>query len=445
MNSNLFRNASIFAEAYVYKDGRRTLTQTEGETATRTLYDGMSFDILRQGTADSNGRFVSTDVAKGNFNPYGGYFGNYGYSSNFWLDLFVGGMWGFGNGAHGSNQGKEEIPEYFDIDNIYPLYANGSAVATYEEDLVYSPSVTYWTGWGGFFGGYCTTQSSNYATYTETNYFAADILDTVKVATGNNGSVIGYADYDVFGTPYQRGGTLREGNLMYGYTGKPVNTVTGLSDYGYRDYSSKLGRFTTVDPIRDGNNWYTYVNNNPVNFRDLRGLENVYFLYTFDESDSFMKLQERWTIENDKRYLEKNGLSVKIVESATKQDILDALYDSDAMLIITSGHGDARGGIYTADNSKLKLTDIDSTQIGSNLKTVIFENCHQGTYEKEWETVLGGNVDVVGWTGITRTYETIGFNTLGWFDRQDKRLKDYEHDIVEYAQSSKNKCQNTTH
>jgi hypothetical protein len=32
-------------------------------------------------------------------------------------------------------------------------------------------------------------------------------------------------------------------------------------------------RFTTVDPVRDGNNWFAYVNNDPVNWVDLWGLK----------------------------------------------------------------------------------------------------------------------------------------------------------------------------
>ena len=31
-------------------------------------------------------------------------------------------------------------------------------------------------------------------------------------------------------------------------------------------------RFTTVDPIRDGSNWFAYVNNDPVNYVDLWGV-----------------------------------------------------------------------------------------------------------------------------------------------------------------------------
>ena len=34
-------------------------------------------------------------------------------------------------------------------------------------------------------------------------------------------------------------------------------------------------RFTTVDPVRDGSNWFAYVNNDPVNYVDLDGLMAV--------------------------------------------------------------------------------------------------------------------------------------------------------------------------
>ena len=53
---------------------------------------------------------------------------------------------------------------------------------------------------------------------------------------------------------------------------KPYDSATGLYNYGYRDYRPATARFTTVDPIRDGNNWYSYVNNDPVNWIDLWGL-----------------------------------------------------------------------------------------------------------------------------------------------------------------------------
>ncbi len=45
-----------------------------------------------------------------------------------------------------------------------------------------------------------------------------------------------------------------------------------LYNYGYRDYKPQTARFTTVDPIRDGSNWFSYCNGDPVNFVDIDGL-----------------------------------------------------------------------------------------------------------------------------------------------------------------------------
>jgi RHS repeat-associated protein len=61
--------------------------------------------------------------------------------------------------------------------------------------------------------------------------------------------------------------------MSLGYTGKPYDALTGLYNYGYRDYQPQMARFTTVDPIRDGSNWFAYVNNDPVNWVDPLGLQ----------------------------------------------------------------------------------------------------------------------------------------------------------------------------
>jgi RHS repeat-associated protein len=37
----------------------------------------------------------------------------------------------------------------------------------------------------------------------------------------------------------------------------------------------KAGRFTTVDPVMDGANWFAYVNNDPVNYTDPLGLQCI--------------------------------------------------------------------------------------------------------------------------------------------------------------------------
>ncbi len=79
-----------------------------------------------------------------------------------------------------------------------------------------------------------------------------------------DGRVSGTVDYDVFGEPVTEtgvfvgsaGGSGGISALVFAYAVKPYDPVTGLSDYGFRDYAPSLARFTTVDPIRDGSNWY---------------------------------------------------------------------------------------------------------------------------------------------------------------------------------------------
>ena len=100
------------------------------------------------------------------------------------------------------------------------------------------------------------------------------ILSKQKTRTSNIHSMdFGAISYDIFGSPYQKTGSfLADDSLDFGYLGKPYNADTELYDYGFRDYSPEIARFTSVDPIRDGRNWYCYVVNDPVNYVDLWGL-----------------------------------------------------------------------------------------------------------------------------------------------------------------------------
>ena len=99
-------------------------------------------------------------------------------------------------------------------------------------------------------------------------------LQNPKIRTSNiHSSEFGSVSYDIFGSPYQKTGSfLANDSLDFGYLGKPYNDDTELYDYGFRDYSPEIAHFTSVDPIRDGRNWFSYVVNDPVNYVDLWGL-----------------------------------------------------------------------------------------------------------------------------------------------------------------------------
>jgi RHS repeat-associated protein len=135
------------------------------------------------------------------------------------------------------------MPEYRYAGINVTLYANGEAVAINR----YSTQ--------NFTGG--------------TAYLGKDVLGSVRGVSNEWGQLAERYEYDAFGKPYK--GDLDSG-MNLGYTGKPYDSATGMYNYGYRDYQPEVARFTTVDPIRDGANWFAYVNNDPVNWVDPWGL-----------------------------------------------------------------------------------------------------------------------------------------------------------------------------
>ena len=167
----------------------------------------------------------------------------------------------------------------------------------------HSNSLTAPTGEEGYsvkssrFGGFGVTLYAKgeavAVSYSSSNvsrsvYLGKDILGSVRSSTVDTGTLEDRYEYDAFGKPYL--GDL-SGAMNLGYTGKPYNTSTGLYDYGFRDYKPQTARFTTVDPIRDGNNWFAYVNNDPVNYIDLWGLEASDARIEFDVFMDFIKQQ----------------------------------------------------------------------------------------------------------------------------------------------------------
>ena len=100
--------------------------------------------------------------------------------------------------------------------------------------------------------------------------YGHDALGSIR-AVVSHGTVQEQYDYDAFGKPF--GSELETDER--GYNGKPYDAVLGHYNYGYRDYDLLTGRFATVDPIRDGRNWYVYTANDPVSRIDPNGLADL--------------------------------------------------------------------------------------------------------------------------------------------------------------------------
>ena len=211
--------------------GRRALVQDNNAATLRTLYDGLGFDVVKESPVYANGGFTDTYNTSIQHTPAG-----YATGERYrYLD----------DGVSATSEKYQYIEDnaYQTVSSRYAgertmLYAHGSPVA-----------INRSSGTRGYLG--------------------TDILGSTRSVTDSHGIQESYYDYDIFGSPITGNYTT---GADYGYLGKPYDSITGLYNYGYRDYSPQTVRFTTVDPIRDGANWFAYVNNDPVNYVDLWGL-----------------------------------------------------------------------------------------------------------------------------------------------------------------------------
>jgi RHS repeat-associated protein len=241
------RARTISSTQYAYDAfGRRTVVQDTGSEAMRTLYDGLSFDVIRNSVTFNDGSFTSNysrgSAAQSNTNEAGNRYRYIADSSS--TDKTA---------RDGTGDYTINLTRYTGFQT--PLFANGESVAM-------SSSAQNNSSRNG--------QSQNSPAAREgSSYFGSDLMGSTRSSTNDYGSLEDRYEYDAFGTPYS--GDFSTG-LQTGYTGKPYDPITGLYNYGYRDYASATARFTTVDPVRDGNNWFAYVNNDPVNFMDEFGL-----------------------------------------------------------------------------------------------------------------------------------------------------------------------------
>ena len=218
--------------AYAYDAmGRRVMVQDLDEPALRTLYDGFTFDVVKTSPTFANGMFTDS--------------------------METGIRWGASGKPTGdryrylSDQDMTDGNRYFYLDegtyhtNISRYYGERTQISVN--------------------GTLAAQTSSEFC-----QYFTTDLFGSVMAVSDTSGYQLGEYTYDAFGSLVQ--GDL-SGTTDFGYLGKQHDPTSRLYNYGYRDYNPDSARFTTVDPIRDGTNWFAYVNNDPVNFVDLWGLE----------------------------------------------------------------------------------------------------------------------------------------------------------------------------
>ena len=99
----------------------------------------------------------------------------------------------------------------------------------------------------------------------EITYLHQDRLGSTRLVTDSEGAVVGEFKSLPFGQ------VIVNDDVRFAFTGKEQDS-SGDYYFGARYYDADLGRFTSVDPVRD-NHAYGYVNNNPMNYVDPTGMD----------------------------------------------------------------------------------------------------------------------------------------------------------------------------
>ena len=104
-------------------------------------------------------------------------------------------------------------------------------------------------------------------------YYHKDGLGSITEMTDASVNIVRSFRYNSFGGIISQTGNL---NQPFAFAGREFDAESGLYYYRARYYDPRAGRFLTQDPIGFGGrdvNFYRYVGNNPIKYKDPLGLE----------------------------------------------------------------------------------------------------------------------------------------------------------------------------
>ncbi len=121
--------------------------------------------------------------------------------------------------------------------------------------------------------------------YNDVNFYRFNAHGDVTSVVDCFGNVVRNYEYDAFGKQRVNPKIVinaRRDDNPFRYCGEYYDNETGLIYLRARYYNPDLQRFISEDPVKDGLNWYVYCHNDPVNFMDWNGYEEVSIFSFFE-------------------------------------------------------------------------------------------------------------------------------------------------------------------
>jgi RHS repeat-associated protein len=228
--------------SYTYDDTGNIATMTVGTATTTYIYDDAD-EMTSDGTStfsyDENGNLTGNGTD------------SYTYDYRNMLTSATVGSTAttFAYDGDGVRASKDGTPYLYDRESGLPMMVDDGTNAYLQQD-----------------GALASIDGSD-----DPSYMLGDALGSVRGVTDDGGTVIGSADYNVFGS-------LRTGDpFALGFTGEQSDGETGLTYLRARYLNPAVGRFISADtvspnaPGTQGYNPYAYVGNNPTIWVDPSG------------------------------------------------------------------------------------------------------------------------------------------------------------------------------
>lgn len=128
-------------------------------------------------------------------------------------------------------------------------------------------------------------------------FYHTDHLGSTVAVTDEAGQTVWTSEYTPFGGKHST-----EGKFAHAvkFTGKDLDEDIGMYYFNARWYDQEIGRFISVDPIKDGANWYTYTKNNPIILIDPTGLKAALEVHGLNSSASMWEQLNEFLLKQGK-------------------------------------------------------------------------------------------------------------------------------------------------
>ena len=219
-------------------------------------------------------------------------------------------------------------------------------------------------------------------------YFGYDGHGSVVNISNESGKSIKSYDYDAFGVELNK--DANDTNL-FRYCAEQYDNETDSIYLRARYYSPSLGRFTTEDPAKDGDNWYSYCAGNPVNSWDPSGLA-IIISDIEDENDSRLSDLRKLTSDNLKVNYDTGEISYiegEKIDLPTGTDLVRDLINSDINITIRKFDR-----VADKEYTRNGITNYSYDRQGNCVSMIIFYDPNGGTSKISYDpvTVTSSNV-----------------------------------------------------